>query len=134
MELVRIQLSAFVVLLFTGMVWGGFFDLYRVFRSRIRVNPTVNFIGDLVFWFLTALLVIPLIFWGSWLELRLYVWIAISTGLLLYFVFLSRIFIPIFKVLWQIVGWLPGVLANFFWRLGLIVRRVHNFWRHKSDK
>jgi spore cortex biosynthesis protein YabQ len=134
MELVRLQFSAFIVLLFTGMVWGGFFDLYRVFRSRIRVSRIVNFIGDLVFWFLTAFLVIPLIFWGCWLELRLYVWIAILIGFLIYFIFLSRIFIPLFRVFWQIVGWLPGVLANFFWRLGLIVRRVHSFWHHKTNK
>lgn len=131
MEFVHLQLSAFLVLLFTGMVWGGFFDLYRVFRSRIKVNNTIDFIGDLLFWLLAAILVIPLIYWATWLELRLYVWITIILGLVVYFSFLSNLFIPVFKLFWQAVGWLPGILFNLLWRVRLNMQRFGRLFHKK---
>jgi spore cortex biosynthesis protein YabQ len=131
MEFVTLQLNAFLVLLFTGVVWGGFFDLYRVFRSWIKVNKTIDFIGDLIFWILAVFLVIPLIYWGTWLELRLYVWIAILLGLVLYFSFLSRLFIPLFKVFWQIIGWLPGMVINLIGQFSLTVQRLIRIFQKK---
>jgi spore cortex biosynthesis protein YabQ len=134
MQYVNLQLNAFLVLLFTGMVWGGFFDLYRVFRSRIKVNKTIDFIGDLIFWILVVILVIPLIYWGTWLELRFYVWISIMVGLVIYFCFLSRLFIPLFKIFWQIVGWLPRVVINLIWHLGLNTQRVIRIFRKNRPR
>ena len=131
MAYVNLQLNAFLVLLFTGVVWGGFFDLYRVFRSRIKVNKTIDLMGDLIFWLLAVCLVIPLIYWGTWLELRLYVWISILLGLVLYFSFLSNLFIPIFKVFWKIMGWLPGMIINLVWRFGLTIQRVIRIFQKK---
>jgi spore cortex biosynthesis protein YabQ len=123
MESFHLELNAFLVLFFTGMVWGGLFDLYRVFRSRIKVNKTVDLIGDLLFWILAAIVVIPLIFWANWIELRLYVWIAITLGLIMYFIFFSRLLIPIFKLFWQSLGWMPRLLINLIWRIRINLQR-----------
>jgi spore cortex biosynthesis protein YabQ len=131
MEFVSLQLNTFLVLLFAGMVLGGFFDLYRVFRSRIKVNKTIDFIGDLLFWLLAAVLAIPLIYWGSWLELRIYVWISMILGLVFYFTFLSSLMIPLFRKFWQIIGWFPGTVINLLWRLGIILQRVIKFFYKK---
>jgi High-affinity K+ transport system, ATPase chain B len=127
MDAFRLQFNACLVLLLTGMVWGGFFDLYRVFRSRIKVNKAIDFIGDLLFWIFTAIIIIPLIFWATWLELRLYVWIAIILGLVIYFSIFSSLFIPLFKLFWQGAGWLPGVLSDILWRIRFNMRRISKF-------
>jgi spore cortex biosynthesis protein YabQ len=124
MGFVYLQLNAFLVLLFTGIVWGGFFDLYRVFRSQIRVSKTIDAMGDLLFWVLVTILVVPLIYWATWLELRLYVWVGIVLGIIIYFTCLSKLLIPVFKLFWQVVGWLPGVLMNLLWRLRLNIQRM----------
>lgn len=131
MAYVNFQLSALLILLFTGMVFGGFFDLYRVFRSQIKVNKTIDMVGDILFWIFAAFLVVPLIYWGTWLELRVYVWIAIIIGLVFYYTFFSRLFIPVFKKFWQIMGWLPRLLMNFLWRGGIFWQRV---WRVLGKK
>jgi spore cortex biosynthesis protein YabQ len=123
MESFHLELNAFLVLFFTGMVWGGLFDLYRVLRSRIKVNKTIDLVGDLLFWILAAIVVIPLIFWANWIELRLYVWIAITLGLIVYFSFFSRLLIPIFKLFWQSLGWMPRLLINLMWRIRINLQR-----------
>ncbi len=130
MEFIYLQLNTFLVLLFTGILWGIFFDLYRVFRSQIRVNRAIDFIGDVIFWILAAILIIPFIYWATWLELRLFVWIIILLGLILYFTCLSSILIPVFKIFWQAVNWLPGIIINIFSRLKYNLRRLLHFLNH----
>ncbi len=130
MEFIYLQLNTFLVLLFTGILWGIFFDLYRVFRSRIRVNRAIDVIGDVIFWILAAILIIPFIYWATWLELRLFVWIIILLGLILYFTCLSSILIPVFKIFWQAVNWFPGIIINIFSRLKSNLRRLMHFLKH----
>jgi spore cortex biosynthesis protein YabQ len=107
MEYVAVQLSSFLTLLLTGMVLGGFFDLYRVWRSTVKVNWVITAGGDLVFWLLALLLATPLIFWSTWFDLRLYVWLAIAGGLILYFMVFSRLALPGLVRFWRVVTWLP---------------------------
>ncbi len=132
MEYVNLQFSAFLLLLFSGMILGSFFDFYRVFRSQIKVNKIVDLVGDLIFWFLTGILIIPLIYWSTWLELRFYVWVSIFLGLVLYFGLFSQICIPIFKKFWHFAGWLPRILFNWLWRLGMIFRRIIRIFLRKK--
>ncbi|HBF36927.1 MAG TPA: hypothetical protein DDW50_06360 [Firmicutes bacterium] len=131
MEFVHLQLNTFLLLLFTGIIWGAFFDLYRVFRSRIQINRVVDFIGDIIFWILAAVIIIPFIYWATWLELRLFVWIVIVLGLIIYFIFLSDILIPIFKVFWDIIGWFPQKIVNL---IGYLKLKVHWWIRFFNRK
>ncbi len=130
MEFIHLQLNIFLVLLFTGILWGIFFDLYRVFRSRIRVNRVIDGMGDVIFWILAAMLIIPFIYWATWLELRLFVWFIIILGLILYFVYLSSILIPVFKIFWQAVNWFPGIIINILSRLKYNLRKLLHFLNH----
>lgn len=132
MEFIHLQLNTFLVLLFTGILWGIFFDLYRVFRSRIRVNRITDGVGDVIFWILAAILIIPFIYWATWLELRLFVWFIIILGFILYFVYLSSILIPVFKIFWQAVNWFPGIIINILSRLKYNLRKLAHFLNHKN--
>ena len=71
MDFVKVQMSTSVLLLLTGMVLGGFLDLYRVFRATVKVNKLIDFFGDLIFWILAVILLTPLIFWSTWLDVLL---------------------------------------------------------------
>jgi spore cortex biosynthesis protein YabQ len=132
MEFVHWQLNTFLVLLFTGMLWGAFFDLYRVFRSQIRVNRAIDVIGDILFWIFAAILIIPFIYWATWFELRLFVWLIIILGLILYFTFLSRILIPVFKGFWRAVNWFPGKIISMIGRFKTNLERLLHFFDRKK--
>jgi spore cortex biosynthesis protein YabQ len=132
MEFVHLQLNTFLVLLLSGMIWGAFFDLYRVFRNYIKVTPAIDAIGDIFFWILAAILIIPFIYWATWMELRLFVWISMLLGLIIYFSCLSSFFIPFFKVFWQTVSWFPGIIINIIWRLKLGLERLIRSLRRRN--
>ncbi|HEY8464720.1 MAG TPA: spore cortex biosynthesis protein YabQ [Bacillota bacterium] len=124
MNYVHTQLSSFLILLITGLVLGGFFDFYRVWRSQIRVNWFNTAVGDLFFWILALVLATPLIFWGTWLELRFYVWLALGLGTGLYFFVFSSLCIPIFLKFWQTVTWLPRQLGYLKRKVGLRLKQI----------
>jgi spore cortex biosynthesis protein YabQ len=127
MEYVAVQLSSFLTLLLTGMVLGGFFDLYRVWRSTVKVNWVITAGGDLVFWLIALLLATPLIFWSTWLDLRLYVWLAITGGLILYFLVFSRLVLPELVRFWRVITWLPR-------RVSRVKRQFQLFWQKSKAR
>lgn len=138
MDHINVQLSSILITLLAGMIFGVFLDFYRVFRGKImgkkgryRTHPMgLNFVGDLVFWSLAFILITPVIFWGTWLELRLYVWLLILAGIGLYFAIFSRVTIPWILGLWQILAWGPRKLAMLAWRLKVFSKKV-SWWFSK---
>lgn len=94
------------------MILGGFFDLYRVFRSTIKVNKLIDSIGDLLFWLCSLMLLGPLIYWSTWLELRFYVWLALGAGLVFYMMVFSPKLILVYLRFWKAITWLPRQFIN----------------------
>lgn len=114
------------------MIFGVFFDFYRVFRGKIMgkkgryraKGSGLNFLGDLVFWGLALVLITPIIFWGTWLELRLYVWLLILAGIGLYLIIFSPVIIPWILVLWQILAWVPRKLGMTIWHFKILFKKI----------
>jgi spore cortex biosynthesis protein YabQ len=131
MEYVVVQLSSFLTLLLTGMVLGGLFDLYRVWRGTIRVNWLITAGGDLAFWLIALLIATPLIFWSTWLELRFYVGLAITTGLVVYFMVFSRLVLPWLVRFWRTVTWLPRQVSRVKQQCRLLWQK--NRMRRRND-
>lgn len=129
MEPMNIQLSSMLILFLTGMIGGFFFDLYRVFRSQLTGKKRhrqgfINMIGDGCFWCLLLILITPLIFWGTWLELRLYVWLLLLGGIILYFGIFSALMIPLLRNFWRMIFWLPRKLSLIFWWLRIWIKKI----------
>lgn len=124
------QLSSILIILLAGMLLGVFFDLYRVLRGKIIGNKSrarvwaVNLIGDLCFWGLAFILVTPVIFWGTWLELRFYVWVTMLAGIGLYFGIFSSIFILWMLRFWRIFTWAPRKFSMIIGHLGILLKKV----------
>lgn len=130
MEYVEQQLSSCWVLLIAGMGLGLFYDFYRVFRGRAGFKSgrcLIEALADLVFWCLALILITPFIFWSTWLELRLFVWLLILAGLVFYFVLFSKALLPLIRSFWSAVLWLPRraaiIIAACFGWLGRMVGR-----------
>jgi spore cortex biosynthesis protein YabQ len=130
MEYINLQLSTFLILLITGMLMGVLFDLYRVLRSRLRPNVIVDFLGDLFFWLVALFGVGLLVYWGTWLELRLYVWLILLGGLLFYYLWFSALLIPWYLRFWQAIGWLPRQLTGSVWRFSVLIKKMG--WRRQK--
>ncbi|MGE5607136.1 MAG: spore cortex biosynthesis protein YabQ [Bacteroidota bacterium] len=134
MEYVNLQFNSFLLLILTGMILGGFFDLYRVFRSTIKANKVIDSIGDLLFWFFSLLLLGPLIYWSTWLELRFYVWLALGAGLFFYLTVFSPKLIRIYLRFWKAITWLPRQTINLIQRFKFAIAKLSFSFRAKQNK
>lgn len=136
MEAIGVQLSSCLLLLLAGMVLGGLLDSYRIIRGKLgrkrrgtsrRVSRYLTYLGDLLFWVAVLVLIGPMIYWSTWLELRFYVWLMLFLGLLVYFVFFSSLIILLFIKVGRMIGWFPrkiGEMLRFFCAFTGRVRRT----------
>ncbi|NLW48640.1 MAG: hypothetical protein GXY86_15100 [Firmicutes bacterium] len=134
MEYVNLQLNSFLILFLTGIFWGGFFDLYRVLRSTIKVNPVIDNLGDLFFWLISLLLIGPMVFWSTWLELRFYVWLALGMGLVAYFSIFSAKLIRAYLRFWKAITWAPRLIGKLTQHLKLVLTKTAFSYRVKKKK
>lgn len=84
MEIISSQVSSVVMVLITGAIWGAFLDVYRIKRRRRKYSHIQTAIGDLLFWVFSFALVSLGLLISNWMEIRLYVPLALLSGFLLY--------------------------------------------------
>lgn len=82
------QATLFGITMLTGMVLGLWLDLFRFInrRGRGRLFPIL----DLLFWAVTTCIIFVVLMNTNYLQLRMYVFIGLGLGILLYLKILSR--------------------------------------------
>lgn len=89
------QAYLFLIFSINGILIGILFDIFRILRRSFKTKDIVTYIEDIIFWILTGLLILYSIFTFSNGELRLYMFIGIFIGCILYMLLLSKYFINI---------------------------------------
>ena len=100
------QNQAYLLLVFslTGVAIGILFDFFRILRRTIKTSNIITYIEDILFWGLTGLLILYNIWYFNNGEIRIYMFLGIILGVLIYMSTLSNILIMIFsKVLQTII-------------------------------
>lgn len=111
------QLYTFLLFILTGIVIGIVFDIFRIFRRSFKTNDIINYIQDILFWFVTGCILLFSIFTFNNGELRGYIFIGIILGLVLHLIVLSKylinMFLKIINLLRRIIGYPIHLLLVF---------------------
>ena len=91
------QAYLFLIFSLTGVVIGILFDLFRILRITIKTPNIITYIEDVLFWILTGVLVLYNIWFFNNGEIRLFMFLGIILGVLIYMCTLSNILIKIFS-------------------------------------
>lgn len=98
------QAYLFLVFSLTGVAIGILFDFFRILRRTIKTNNIITYIEDVLFWILTGLLILYNIWFFNNGEIRIYMFLGIILGILIYMSTLSSILIKVFsKILHTII-------------------------------
>ena len=89
------QLYIFSIFILSGFLIGILFDVFRIFRKSFNTIDLVTYIEDFVFWIVSGLILLYCIFKFNNGELRLYIFIGVSSGFGIYMLLFSRLFIKI---------------------------------------
>lgn len=97
------QAYLFLVFSLTGVVIGVLFDFFRILRRTIKTSNIITYIEDVLFWILTGLLILYNIWYFNNGEIRIYMFLGIIMGVLIYMSTLSNILIKIFSKILQVI-------------------------------
>ncbi len=89
------QLQLFFIFLINGLLIGLLFDFFRILRKAIKTADFITYIEDALFWVLTGLIILYSIFTYNNGEIRLFMFLAIILGILVYLTFISKIILSI---------------------------------------
>ena len=89
------QCYLFLVYTINGILIGILFDIFRVLRKSFKTNDITTYIEDILFWILTGILLLYSIFTFSNGEIRLYMFLGVFFGCLIYMLVISKYFIKI---------------------------------------
>lgn len=95
------QAYLFLVFSLTGVIIGILFDFFRILRRTIKTSNFITYIEDILFWILTGFLILYNIWYFNNGEIRIYMFLGIILGVLIYMLTLSSILIKIFSKILQ---------------------------------
>ena len=96
------QAYLFLVFTLTGVVIGILFDFFRILRKSIKTPNFATYIEDILFWILTGIIILFNIWYFNDGEIRIYMFLGIIMGLLIYMSTLSKPIIHIFSKILQL--------------------------------
>lgn len=89
------QALLFLIFIINGILIGLLFDFFRISRRVISTNNIMTYIEDILFWILTGFIILYSVFIFNNGEIRLFMFLGIIIGTILYMVFVSSYIIKI---------------------------------------
>ena len=97
------QAYLFLVFSLTGVIIGILFDFFRILRKTIKTPNIITYIEDVLFWILTGVLILYNIWYFNDGEIRIFMFLGIILGALIYMSILSNIVILVLTKILQII-------------------------------
>lgn len=120
------QERVFLLFFVIGIIIGGVFDIFRVIRKVFKTPDYITLIQDIIFFLLSGAIAI----WGIIKlnngEVRLFLFIAIFFGMLIYFLTISNFYVII---LYEIVNFCKKILKIPFYCFKKISKHANTLIR-----
>lgn len=115
------QLQLFLIFIINGLLIGLLFDFFRILRKSIKTSDFMTYVEDIIFWLLTGFIILYSIFTYNNGEIRLFMFLAMIIGILLYWVLISKFILSIslniinfIKKVFQIIFNIINIPFTFF--------------------
>ena len=89
------QAYLFGIFVINGILIGLLFDFFRILRKSFKTNDFITYVEDIVFWILTGIILLYSIFLFNNGEIRLFMFIAVLLGLIIYMLSISTYIIKV---------------------------------------
>ena len=119
--MVQNQAYLFLVFSLTGVAIGVLFDFFRILRRTIKTANIITYIEDILFWVLTGILILYNIWYFNNGEIRVYMFLGIILGVLIYMSTLSNLVVKLFT---RILGTIIKVLELPFKTIIAVFRKI----------
>ena len=112
--MINTQLLSFIAYLFSGIIICIVFDLFRSLRKGIKTSNIATYIEDVLFWVIAGLVILFVVNKYNYGELRVYTFLAMMLGAIVYFFTISKYFIKFLLNIILMIKKIVLFLINFF--------------------
>ena len=121
------QFNLFIQFIMVGIIIGIIFDIFRIIRKCFSISDVHTYIEDILFGIITSLLLIYLLYIYNQGRVRLYMFIALSLGLIVYFNTISKYFIKIQVIIVSFIKKATKAIINIvLWPVQKIIEIFNN--------
>ena len=110
--MINTQLYLFLIFILNGLIIGLLFDFFRILRKAIKTSDLITCIEDIVFWILTGLIILYSIFTYNNGEIRLFMFLAIIIGIILYMLLISKFIMGVSLTIINFVKKIISIIIN----------------------
>ena len=110
--MINAQLYLFLIFILNGLLIGLLFDFFRILRKAIKTSDLITCIEDIRFWILTGLIILYTIFTYNNGEIRLFMFMAITIGIILYMLLISKFIMEISLKIINFVKKIISIIIN----------------------
>lgn len=118
------QLTTFIYFIITGIVLGVIFDVFRILRKSFKTSDIVTNIEDILFGIITGVILLISIFLFNNGELRLFIFIGIVFGIIIYMLLISKYFIKLNVAIINFIKKIIILLTKPFIILLKLIKRI----------
>lgn len=118
------QFQSFFFTIMLGVFLGIIIDGYRSIYHLWRPRPVIMILGDLILWLFLTGVVFFLLLLNNWGEVRAYVLIGMTLGLIAYGKWCSPYIFRLWRQIFKLIGRGLSIIFNiiFFYPLSLIIK------------
>lgn len=106
------QAYLFLIFVLDGFIIGLLFDFFRILRKTFKTSDIITYIQDILFWILTGLIVLYSIFVFNNGEMRIYIFLGILIGIILYVLLFSKYVIKINVFIVNKIKWFISIILK----------------------
>lgn len=140
------ETTLFTIFLLDGAIVGFLFDIFRILRKSFKTPDLITYIEDIVFGIISGCILIFSIIMFNNGELRLFIFLGIIFGLIIYMLTISKYVIKISVFIVRFITKIVSVILNFvFFPIIIILKRIKkqfikiqnktkNFKKNKKNK
>ena len=94
-DTIAAQIYSLVIFTISGIAIGVFFDIFRILRRSFKTSDIVTYIEDIIFWIISGMFFLFVLFKFNNGQIRNYVIIGLLLGIVFYMLTISKYFIKI---------------------------------------
>lgn len=118
----------FLIFALNGIIIGLLFDFFRVLRRAFNTKDLITYIEDIIFWCLTGALILYSTFTFNNGEIRLFMFIGIFLGVIIYMItfssYIIKINVKIILTIKAIIKKIFGILITPFIYIIKIFKKI----------
>ncbi|MBQ9298354.1 MAG: spore cortex biosynthesis protein YabQ [Clostridia bacterium] len=106
------QAQVFFIFIVNGILISFIFDIFRILRKSFKTPDIITYIEDIVYWIITCIILAYSIYKFNNGQIRVYIFIGIFIGAMLYILTISKYII---KINVKIISFLKAIIIKIIY-------------------